>query len=337
MTAIISMVLQRKQLIWLLALCILSLGASPGLARTDNIPGSEGILLLLREGQTRPTSRQSTLWHRRPARGKGPVESLAIDPRNQERVLLCQYGVVWISLDEGQSYSPIFKSDSEQGVTAAFHPTVATTFYLATNRVLLISYNAGKDWMRLQPGLEFKWRPRAILFSNEQSGRMYITTQGSGVYRSDDDGHIWKAINSGLPEAIGAGPVAPLESAVLDPTDPDVVYLVAEANGIYKTTSGGETWTRASRGLPGKITRRTLPWVLAINPANPQRLLVWAHWPVHSEGVASAFFLSEDGAENWRKIAAGSDLGRVLAIQFVDAEDVLADIITEDGVKRLSN
>jgi photosystem II stability/assembly factor-like uncharacterized protein len=242
-----------------------------------------------------------------------------------------------MSQDAGRSFAPVFKAEGERGVAVAFHPTEPATLFLATNRRLLVSANAGKDWIEAQPGLKFKWPPRAILISNEAPNRIYITTQGEGVYRSDDGGGVWKMINFGLPKAIGAAPISPIESAVLDPTDPAVVYAVAEAGGVYKTTDAGETWARASQGLPGIITHRTLPWVLAIDPADPSRLLVWAHWPAHSEWVESAFFLSEDGAASWRKIAAGPERGKVLAIQFPAARSGLAVAITEDGEMRLPN
>lgn len=337
MRSIILELFQRTLGIKLLALCIVVSVANIGLASPDQIAGSWRVSLLAGEHGQHPASELGTLWQRKPASDDGAVESLATDSHDQKRVLLCQGGVVWMSQDEGRSYSPVFRSDREQGVAAAFHPTAPGTLFLATNHRLLVSTNAGKDWTAPQSGLRFKWRPRAILVSGKQPNRMYIVTQGDGAYRSDDGGNTWTAINSGLPEAIGAAPVAPIESAVLDPTDPATVYVAAEAKCIYKTTNGGETWARASQGLTETIMHRTQPWVLAIDPANPKRLLVWAQWPVHSHRVDSAFFLTENGAVSWRQIAAGPYRGRVLAIQFMGAKDGLAVAITEDGEMRLPN
>jgi len=338
MTSKILAASQRTLSIVLLALCIAALIVHVSRAGPKQLARPERVGVLAGEQELWSAPEAGAAWQRKPAPGEGRIESLTTDPHSQGRVLLCRGGLVWMSQDAGHSWkSPIFGPVEEQGVAAAFHLTVSNTLFLATNQRLLISTNAGKDWTAATPGLKFKWRPLTILVSGKEPNRLYVMTQGDGVYRSDDSGHTWTATNTGLPKAIGAAPVAPIESAVLDPTDPDVVYVVAEAKGIYKTTSGGGTWVRASRGLPEMIMYRTSPWVIAIDPSNPQHLLVWASWPVHSERVDSAFFLSEDGAASWRKIAVGLDHGRVFALQFVEAKVGLAIAITEEGVSLLSH
>ena len=278
-----------------------------------------------------------TSWEKRPSPGEGRIKSLTTDQTGQGRLLLCQGGLAWMSKDRGVTWdSPIFESDNEQAVVAAFYLKDAEKLLWATNRRLLISKDAGKNWTPATPGLSFNWHPLDILTSIQKPDRMYVITRGDGVYRSDDGGNTWIATNSGLPKGIGAPPVAPIESAVLDPTNPEVVYVAAEAMGIYRTSDGGRTWVRANSGLPDQITHRTSPWVLAIDSFNPQRLLVWASWPVYSERLDSAFFLTEDRAANWRKIAVGT-VSRVFSVQFVNAKVGLAVAITTDGNVVLSN
>lgn len=309
-----------------------------GEARLQESIKPEDARLLAGQGNLWYASEVGAKWQRKPAPGEGRIESITTDPQRQGRVLLCRDGVVWISEDDGLTWEePIFESFEQEGVTAAFHPELPDMLFVATNQRLLISNNRGKNWQPATPGLEFRWRPQRILVSDRQPERLYITTRGDGVFRSDDGGRSWISMNSGLPKGIGAAQVAAIENAVQDPTDADVIYVAAEARGIYKTTNGGATWDEANRGLPGAIMYRTSPWILAIDPLNPERLLVWASWPVHSERVDSAFFLSEDKAESWHKIAGGPERGRVFAIQFVDAKVGLAVALTEDGVMFLSN
>jgi len=333
MISIVSQVLQRTLGVGMVVLWIASCIAGVSEATPDAQGTPETGNVLAGEQKLWYGSAAGESWQTKPAPGAGRIECLSSDPLNQGRILLCRNGTVWMSQDHGVSWgAPIFSSQAEPGVAAAFHPTESDQLFLVTNRRLWISTDAGKDWEPATPGVEFKWRPRAILTSILEPNRLYITTRGEGMYRSDDGGHSWKAINAGLPEAIGAAPVAPINSAVLDSKEPDVMYVAAEAQGVYKTTDGGETWMRASKGLPETITHRTYPWVLAIDPSDPTRLLLWAAWPVHSERVDSAFFLSEDGAASWNSLAIEPDIGQVFAIQFVDAEDRLAVAVTEDGV-----
>ena len=309
-----------------------------GAAGRNDVEAPQPVRVLQGDKQLWHPSEQDTSYQSAPAPGDGRIESLATDPLNLGRVLLSRGGALWISHDEGRSWDgPIFRSETEQAVAAAFHPTDRDTFLLASNERLLISNDAGRDWTPAQPGLQFNWRPRTVLVSRGQPNRVYLTTRGDGIFRSDDGGRTWRTTNGGLPKGIGAAPVAPVDSAAVDPTDSDTVYVTLEAHGVYKTSNGGATWTRASTGLPDLITHRTFPWVLTIDPANPLRVLVWTHRPLNSEVSRSAFFLSQDGGANWRKVAAVSEQGRVFDIQFVDAQIGLAVAVTEDQVIVLSN
>ncbi len=164
---------------------------------------------------------------------------------------------------------------------------------------------------------------------------MYLLTRGEGVYSSNDGGRTWAVSNSGLPKGIGASPLAPIESVAVDPRDANVIYVVVEAKGIFRTADGGRSWVSANNGLPAPMTHRTPSWVLAIDISNPQRLLLWASWPVNADFVDSAFFLTKDRAESWRKISAGPAEGRVFTIQFVDSATTMAVASTEDKVIHL--
>ncbi len=77
---------------------------------------------------------------------------------------------------------------------------------------------------------------------NVISGRHRVIMQG-GVAASDDFGVTWRKLD--LPEA-------PCLSVVLDPSSPPerrVLYTSLFENGVYKSTDGGATWSKSSRGL----------------------------------------------------------------------------------------
>ncbi len=67
---------------------------------------------------------------------------------------------------------------------------------------------------------------------------------GAGVYRSDDAGATWKSI--------GLEGTRQISRILVDPSDPRTVYVGAlghaygpnDERGVYKSTDGGEHWTR---------------------------------------------------------------------------------------------
>src|SRR5687768_14211833 len=76
--------------------------------------------------------------------------------------------------------------------------------------------------------------------NNRQSG-----SWGNGVYKSTDGGQTWK--NMGLRDS------KHISRIIVDPIDHDVVYVAALGSvwgpgperGVFKTTDGGLTWTKA--------------------------------------------------------------------------------------------
>ncbi len=76
---------------------------------------------------------------------------------------------------------------------------------------------------------------------------------------------------------------------VLDPRDPETLYVAAFGSGIYKSVDGGRTWRWASSGLDD-------PTVLALTPAASGVLYA---------GTDSGVFVSRDGGASWRRPGEG--------------------------------
>jgi len=142
---------------------------------------------------------------------------------------------------------------------------------------------------------------------------------GTGVYKSTDGGQSWTHV--GLPGTHRTGRI------VLHPTDPNTVWVAAagalyhpsEARGLYKTTDGGQSWTKTLY-----IDERTGIIDLEIARTNPDVLYAaaWTRerrgWNFVEGGAGSGIYKSTDGGVSWTRLSgsesgfpAGEHVGRI--------------------------
>lgn len=159
---------------------------------------------------------------------------------------------------------------------------------------------------------------------------------GDGVYKSEDGGRTWKKM--GLDETHF------ISRIVIDPLNPDVVYVAAqghlwgpnEERGLYKTTDGGKTWKKVLY-----INSDTGIADLAMDPSNSKILYAaaWDHrrlpYYFRSGGEGSGLYKTTDGGETWRRLTNGLPsgvLGRIgVAVARSKPNVVYALIEAKDG------
>lgn len=126
---------------------------------------------------------------------------------------------------------------------------------------------------------------------------------GGGIYKSLDAGKTWKKM--GLDKTIC------IHRVVIDPTNPNTVYVAAIGNpyaehperGVFKTTDGGETWNKI---LYANDTTGCAD--LVMDPSNPNKLIaaMWQFrrtpWNLKSGGVGSGLHITIDGGKTWKKL-----------------------------------
>lgn len=140
---------------------------------------------------------------------------------------------------------------------------------------------------------------------------------GNGVYKSLDGGESWRHMGLDKTEKI--------HDVLIDPTDPDVVYVSAlgsnwgenSERGVFKTTDGGRTWKKVLF-----VDNKTGCASLVMDPKNPNKLVaaMWEHrrWPwfFKSGGPGSGLYITQDGGEVWKKVSEkdglpAGELGRI--------------------------
>ncbi len=140
---------------------------------------------------------------------------------------------------------------------------------------------------------------------------------GYGIYKSLDGGKSWKSM--------GLEKTRHIHRIIVDPTNPDVVYVGAIGSpwgehperGVFKTTDGGKTWEKILFA-----NNKTGVADLVMDPSNPNKLFaaMWEHkrdpWFFNSGGKGSALHMTHDGGKTWKKITEDDgfpkgDLGRI--------------------------
>ncbi|MFL5788916.1 MAG: WD40/YVTN/BNR-like repeat-containing protein [Flavisolibacter sp.] len=126
---------------------------------------------------------------------------------------------------------------------------------------------------------------------------------GDGIFKSMDGSKTWKRM--------GLEKTHNLHRIIIDPVNPNTVYVAAIGNpygehperGVYKTTDGGETWSRILFTNDSSGCAE-----LVMDPSNPNKLIanMWQHrrtpWSFRSGGNGSGLYITIDGGHSWKKL-----------------------------------
>jgi photosystem II stability/assembly factor-like uncharacterized protein len=131
-----------------------------------------------------------------------------------------------------------------------------------------------------------------------------------GVYKSNNGGTTWDAINIGRPETR-------VIALVVDPATPETVYSAGDG-GVFRSTDSGASWTPASAGLPGppSMVYPLLVSGLAIAPSAGNVLFASIPYFGAPDGEAGVY-KSIDSGSLWSKTNtpdSSSPAGVLLAI-----------------------
>ncbi len=146
--------------------------------------------------------------------------------------------------------------------------------------------------------------PQVIYVGTGDSSPRNTVLTGEGMYKSTDGGKTWNYI--------GLGETHIISWIIVDPHNPDVVYVAALGHlfgpnpqrGVFKTTDGGKTWKKILYVNDG-----TGAISLAMDPSNPSVLYaaMWQmsrkHWTFSSGGPGSGLYKTTDAGAHWTNIS----------------------------------
>lgn len=219
-------------------------------------------------------------------------------------------GMTWRNISDGYfktgSVGAIAVADSDPNVIYVGMGEACPRGNVSHGDGVYKSTDGGKTWVNV--GLRDTRHIARIRVHPQNPDLVYVAALGHvfgpneerGVFRSRDGGKTWEKILY-VDEKTGAIDLA------MDPTNPRILYAAfwqvlrqpwtlisgGPGSGLYKTTDGGQTWTKLTEGLPRGILGRI---GVAVSPARPDR--VWAIVEAEEGGV----FRSDDGGRSWRLV-----------------------------------
>lgn len=255
-----------------------------------------------------------------PAFTSGRIADIAIHPQNENVwYVAVGSGGVWKTTNSGTTWKPIFDNEKSYSIGAiTIDPSNPHTIWVGTGENvggrhvafgdgIYVSHDDGASWKNM--GLKKSEHLSKIIVHPTNSDIVWVASQGPlwtsggerGVYKTIDGGKTWKR-TLGDEEWIGA------TDLLVDPRNPNVVYaatwqrhrIVAgylgggPGSGIHKSTDGGETWKKLTKGIPasnlGKIG-------LAMSYFNPDVIYAAIELDRRKGGV----FMSTNKGETWKK------------------------------------
>ncbi len=240
--------------------------------------------------------------------------------RNNDQIYYAGYtgGGVWKTIDGGITWKNV--SDGFFGTGSIGDIAVSTldpnVIFIGSGehavRGVMTTYgdgvykstDAGRTWDHV--GLENTRHISDVIIHPHNFDKVYVGAQGAvhgpsvdrGVFVTEDGGDTWR-------KTLYVDENTGVSSLVMDPNNPRILYAATwdhrrlpwkvisggPGSSVYKSTDGGESWTKIVKGLPGMMGKIGL----SVSAANPDRIFAL----VEAEKEESGMYRSDDGGESW--------------------------------------
>jgi photosystem II stability/assembly factor-like uncharacterized protein len=176
------------------------------------------------------------------------IAKIVIDPKNSDNIYVAAPGPLW----SDSKHRGLYKS-TDGGKT--------------WDKILYINEKAGCADVAVDPqnpNIVFAstWEFRRLPYAFNSGGT------GSGLYKSNDGGKIWKELTNGLPTK----PFGRIAFALAPSSPQNMLAIVeSESTGLYISSDGGESWKKQS--ATSNVEARPFYFsVIQVDPKDPKRV-----------------------------------------------------------------
>ncbi len=172
------------------------------------------------------------------------------------------------------------------------------------------STDAGKTWRKI--GLEATQHIARVVIHPKNPDIVWVAAQGAlygpnverGIFKTTDGGVSWKKV-------LYVNDLTGCSELSIDYSNPQVLYATmwehqrkpwkvisgGAGSGVYKSTDGGESWSKIHNGLPEEKGKMAI----AVSRANPEKVYLLAE--SDSEQEKGGLFVSNNGGDNWSRVS----------------------------------
>jgi photosystem II stability/assembly factor-like uncharacterized protein len=270
-------------------------------------------------------------------------------------------GANWVPVTDSQvplgSTGAVAVADSDPDVVYLGTGSDDVRSNVSTGRGIYKSTDAGKTWKFV--GLRNTGQIGGVRIHPSDPNTAWVAAQGDafkdnperGIFKTTDGGATWRKVLF-VSDTVGAMDVE------LQPGNPNVVYAWvshlqrkpwtiisgAKEGGFYKSTDGGEHFTKITAGLPGELVGKAN---IGVSAASPNRV-----YALIEAKPGAGLYRSDDAGQTWMMInvqptsAASGMLQRPFYYDTLGVDPTNADVVyagaesfykSTDGGKTFTN
>lgn len=224
--------------------------------------------------------------------------SFAINPSYPDIVWLGVYGKGMFVSYDGMDYNMFASGRNNEMMgkkitKVVVNPANPNEVYVSSEDGIFMTNDNGETWNEMNEGLPTK---DVFTLAIGSDGKLYAGTRGYGVFRfiSGEWCQTPTLSNFGVFWSTWERPLYQYSDMLINPENPDIMYLSSFPTGIYKSVDGGETWKESNIGFIDDGTDGIFS--LTFHPYNKD--IIYA-------GTYNGISVTYDGGGHWKRLSNG--------------------------------